>query len=141
MADPAAIRQGIAANLAALGFQVSPYVLDNPTPPCVYVAAGPCTYDETFGRGHDTWVWIVYVLVGYVGDVAAQQRLDAMRMSHGPTSVKTLIEADRTLGGAAYSLTVPEVTGMRVYSLAGPNQSPATLGAEWTVEVMASGTS
>jgi hypothetical protein len=141
VANPADIRQALAANLEPLGFQVAAYVLDNPTPPCAYVAGGPVDYDETMGRGHDTWTFTVYVMVGYASDIGAQQALDSMRMSHGPTSVKALLEQDRTLGGAAYSLRVPSCTGTRVYQLAGPAQSPAALGSEWTVEVLASGVS
>ena len=143
MADPALMRAGLAANLSALnGVQVNAYVLANPTPPCVYVSSGPVEYDETMGRGHDTWTFIVYALVGYVSDIGAQKRLDEMLASHGAQSVKTLIESDRTLDGAAYTLTVPSVTGVRVYTLetgAGATIPPA-IGAEWTVQVLASGT-
>lgn len=139
MADPADLRRGLAANLSNLPWQISPYVLDNPSPPCVYIASGPIEYDQTMGRGHDNWEYLVYALVGYVSDIGAQMTLDTMLASAGPMSVKALVESDRTLGGAAYSLRVESSTGARVYTLAGPNQSAPALGAEWTVLVMASG--
>jgi len=146
VAEPQLLREGLAANLLGLNggggleWQVSAYVLDNPTPPCVYIASGPVEYDKTMRRGHDDWRYTVYALVGYVSDIGAQQVLDTMLASAGPTSVKALVESDRTLGGAAYSLRVESNTGARVYTLAGPGQSPAVVGAEWTVFVMASGT-
>ena len=64
MADPRLIRAGIAANLDPLDInQISAYVLDSPSPPCAYVRSGPVEYDLTYGRGYDTWTFIVYVLV------------------------------------------------------------------------------
>lgn len=135
------LRAGLATNLSPLqgGMQVSAYVLDNPTPPCVYVANGPVEYDQTMGRGHDDWTFIVYGLVGYVSDIGAQMKLDEMLAPSGSRSIKALIESDRTLGGVAYSLRVPMVSGSRVYTLAGPGQSAPAIGAEWTVEIMVSG--
>lgn len=142
MATPADIRAAMADSLRPLGYQVSPYVLDNPTPPCAYVRSGPISYDKTMGRGHDDWEYIVTVLVGYVSDIGAQTKLDEFLASHGERSVKTLLESDRTLGGAVESLWVEETTGVRVYvvppTITG-GQSPAQIGAEWTVRVMASG--
>ncbi len=138
MADPALLRAGLAANLSSLDMQVSPYVLSSPTPPCAYVQSGPVAYDMSFGRGHDEWTFIVFVLVGYVHDIGAQMQLDGMRRSHGPTSIKTLLESDRTLGGAAFSLGVPSVTPERIYDVEG-QAAPAVLGAEWTVVVQADG--
>lgn len=146
MAQPVDLRTGLANNLrgintaGGLDWQVSEYVLDAPTPPCVYIAGGPVAWDKTMGRAHDDWTYTVYAMVGYVSDIGAQLVLDTMLASAGPTSIKALVETDRTLGGAAYSLRVTETTGARVYTLAGPGQSAPVIGAEWTVLVMASGT-
>jgi hypothetical protein len=137
MADPGDIREGLAASLASLDMQVSAYVLDSPTPPCAYVQSGPIDYDATFGRGVDVWTFTVFVLVGMVSDIGAQKQLDRMLMSHGATSIKTLLEADRSLGGVALSMSVTEVTGTRVYVL--DQQQQRVLGAEWTVIVNADG--
>jgi hypothetical protein len=129
------MRQGIADALEPMGIQVSPYVLYNPTPPCAYVQDGPVNYDASMGRGHDDWTFTVFVLVGMVSDIGSQMKLDSLRKSHGDMSVKALIEADRTLGGACIQARVPDVSGSRIYTLEGP----PVLGAEWTVLVMADG--
>lgn len=145
MATPGDIRLGLAHNLRSLPWQISPYVLDSPNPPTVYIASGPVQYDQTMddrsmgqkGR-HDDWTFVIFALVGYVSDVGAQMTLDDMLATGTAMSVKDLAESDRTLGGAATSVRVESVTGARVYTLGGPNVSAPVIGAEWTVMVMAS---
>lgn len=139
MAHPQQIREGLAANLASgdLDIQISAYALTNPTPPCAYVVSGPVNYDESMGRGHDTWTYTVVVLVGFVHDIGAQIALDEMLASHGTRSIKTLVESDRRLAGAVYSVSVVAASGARPYVLEG--QEGPSLGAEWTVEVVADG--
>lgn len=146
MADVAAIRAGLIANLAALGdMQRSPYLLSDPTPPTVMVDRGPIEYDKTFtgpgatfgeARGHDDWTFTVIVIVGLSDDIGAQMRLDEMVKSHGATSVKALLESDRELGGAVLNLHVTGTSEQRVYRTE-PNV--AYVGSEWTVVVMARG--
>jgi hypothetical protein len=137
VASPSDIRQGIADSLASLDMQVSPYVLTNPTPPCAYVSRGAIEYDGAMGRSHDNWTFVVTVLVGFVHDIGAQMVLDGYAKSHGPTSIKTLIEADRTLGGTVIKAWVTDTSPERVYQLEGIQH--AAVGAEWTVRAMADG--
>lgn len=137
MAAPIDIRTELAASLSSLDMQISPYVLTQPTPPCAYVGLGPTEYDRSMRRGHDSWTFLVTVLVGFVHDIGAQMTLDAFLMSHGPTSIKTLIEADKTLDGTVIQAWVPSVSAPRVYQLEGIQH--AVIGAEWTVHAMADG--
>lgn len=127
------IRVALAAALAPLDFQVEPWVLAKPTPPCAYVTVGAEQYDQAMGHGHHDYTFVIFVLVPLSTDVGAQKELGYMLADTGTKSVKALVEADRTLGGVVTFLWVPERTGERVYRL---EDSPA-LGAEWTVDVKA----
>ncbi len=132
-----AIREGIAANLETLnGVQQSAYLLANPTPPAAEVQPGEIEYDLAMGRGLDRWNLTVRVFVGFTSDKGAQIRLDKMLAPSGVDSVKAAIEAEPTLGGACDDLHVKRCTGYRLYNRAG---QAAVLGAEWEIEVLASG--
>lgn len=133
------IRNGLAANLAPLlqenggplG-QVSPYMISNPSPPCIEIGGGPVTYDRAMRRGLDEQTYTITALVPFTQDVSQQQLLDGLRDGTGSTSVKTLLESDLTLGGACQTLHVTQLTEPRLYS----RQQGATLiGCEWSITV------
>jgi hypothetical protein len=136
-ADPiGAIRAGLARNLGVIdGWQVSAYVLTNPTPPCIHVFPAAATYDLAMVRGLDSLPFTIQALAGAFTDQAAQMNLDQLLAPYGPTSVKQAVEADRTLGGAAQSLQVTDSTG---YVQLVSGGSP-TLMASWTVLILAKG--
>jgi len=138
MATARAIREGIAANLAPLGHQVSATTLANPWPPCAFVQGPSIEYDRTFGGGDDDWTFTVVVLVGDAVDQAAQEALDEYMARDGARSVKALIESDRRLGGACSDLRVTSASGPRLYASDTPNGPSAApmLGCEWTVQVI-----
>lgn len=132
------IREGIAANLATLqGCQVSAYMLANPTPPTVHVYPGDIEYDLAMGRGLDKWTLTVQAFVGTVSDQGSQVKLDAFLAPSGALSVKSAVESDQTLGGLVSDLQVVSCSGYRVY--ARESGHPPVLGAEWSVEVLATG--
>lgn len=135
MAALADIRQAVADALALPGFQVSAYLLSNPTPPAIHVFPDTIEYDASMGRGIDTYTLTVQGYVGFATDIGAQKRLDELLAKTGSTSVKALIETDRTLGGVVQDCRVERVTGYRLYSATGDNRM--VLGAEWTVNVFA----
>jgi hypothetical protein len=87
-------------------------------------------FDLNANRGADTYTFIVYVLVGRADDRTAQNRLDGF--VSGPSSVKTAIESDRTLGGAADTC---RVTGMSNYQQVSIGET-VFLGVEFEVEVV-----
>ena len=94
----AAIRQGIAANLSTIsGLRTSWFV--------------PVDYDVSFARGSDTYALNVLIIGGRINERTAQSSLDAFLDSTGTSSVKTAIESDKTLGGAAHSLRVTDWSG------------------------------
>lgn len=146
MSDLAAIRAGIAANLAQItDLQVSAYMLAEPTPPSAHVVPGPVTYDISMGRfGLDDLELKVQVFVPLVVDVTSQINLDAYLAGSGSRSVRQAIErvdaADGTgmvtLGGACQSARVVSSTGPQLYRL---TDGRSMLMCEWTVMVKAFG--
>ena len=107
-----AIRQGIAANLSTIsGLRTSWFVPDNPTPPIAIVVPDRVDYDVSFARGSDTFYINVLLIGGRINERTAQTSLDAFLDSTGSSSVKTAIESDKTLGGAAHSVRVTDWSG------------------------------
>lgn len=138
MATLADVREGLAANLSAIpGCQVSAYMLANPTPPTIHLFPADINYDQTMGRGHDQWMFTVQAFVGSVSDIGSQKKLDEMLAPAGASSVKAAIESDLTLGGTADDLRVTTCSGYR--ELRREGGGPVLL-AEWSVEVLVSGT-
>lgn len=75
---------------------------------------------------------IVGVVVGPLNDPSNTDpagTLDELLEDEGERSVKALLEADHTLGGAVAELFVAGHSGYRVY----PTPNGPVLGAEWTV--------
>lgn len=129
-----ALRTALAANLAAIsGLRTSAFIPDNPTPPMAVVVPQTIDYDLSFGRGHDTYNFDIVVIGHRMSERQAQSNLDAYCNPTGALSVKTALESDRTLGGAAYSL---QVTGMSSYT-ALPLGETTYLAATFTVVVIA----
>jgi len=138
MASVKLIREGIAANLESLkGCQVSAYMLENPTPPTVWVFPGDEDYDLAARRGTDKLTFMVQAIAGIVTDQGAQQLLDEFMDDGGAKSIKAAVESDTTLGGAADDLHVTERSGYQQVTLEGRGRF---VFAEWTVEVYAAGT-
>lgn len=134
------IREGLRANIEAgvTDFQVSAYMLANPTPPTIHLFPEEVMYDEAMRRGLDEIRITVQAFVGLVSDQGAQVRLDELLAPAGAGSLKAAVEADPTLGGTVDDLRVVGATGYKVYSVGG--QVSTVLGCEWTVHVIAIGT-
>ncbi|HXO86433.1 MAG TPA: hypothetical protein VN803_13015 [Gemmatimonadales bacterium] len=142
--DMAAICEALAANLSGIdGLQESGYLLANPTPPAAEVEPGPIKYDRAAGRGLDDMRFLVRVFVGLTTDIGAQKRLYRMLASTGDDSIKTALESNRTLGGLIDDLWVSNCSGLKLFvrevtAGRGSAQGPL-LGAEWTVQILATG--
>jgi hypothetical protein len=137
MADLAAIRAGLAANLSTIpDLQVLPQMISNPTPPCVIVFAGPTEFDKAMGRGLDSIVFMVRILVPSPSDIDAVVNLDPYLAGSGAQSIKAAIETDTTLSGACGGLQVTRHEGEQVVVREG---QPPALGAEFRVEINAHG--
>ena len=105
-----AIRSGIAANLATItGLRVSALIPDAPNPPQAVVIPQGITFDKAMHRGLDEYRFTIS-LVGSRADARSGQTImDGFCNPTGSGSVKTAIESDRTLGGAAQTLHVTDV--------------------------------
>jgi len=128
-----AIRAALATCLRQLdGVQVSEYLLGNPTAPGFEIDIDPegVNWDQAMGRGLDEWWFLVRGFVAQATDVGAQKKRDEWI-----GTVKALIEADRTLGGACQACRVVK-TVPRSFGTATATNTTYT-GAEWRVKVMA----
>jgi hypothetical protein len=142
------IAQALATELATIpGVQQSAFMLANPTPPAMEVTPGPpqvmrrepfIDYDQTFSRGSDTLLWTVRGLVALTTDIGAQKLLLAFADPTGTKSVKAALEANPTLGGVISDLRVTRCYAPITFQREG--STSALLGAEWAVEMYASGT-
>jgi hypothetical protein len=104
------IRTGLAANLATIsGLRTAATVPDDPKPPVAVVVPNGISFDTAMWRGLDTYTFTVLVIVGRVDERSAQNNLDAYCAPTGATSIKTAIERDKTLAGAAQTLRVTEM--------------------------------
>ena len=128
------LRTGIATNLSSItGLRNSATIPDDPKPPIAVVQPNSIQFDTSFGRGLDTYEFTVTVIVGRVDDRTAQNTLDGFCNPSGPLSVKTAIERDKTLGGAANTLRVTEMRNYTAIQIA----ENTYLSAEFAVTVYA----
>lgn len=130
MKDIGAIREALADALEPLPFQVSPWMLGDPSPPAAHVIPGPAVYDEAMHRGHDEMTFLVQAFVALSTDTAPQMLLDPLLDGEGAGSVKYLLETDTTLGGLVDDLRVTERTGYQQFGA-----TNVKLMCEWTVLV------
>lgn len=135
MSSITTLRETLAANLAPLApdWQISAYILADPTPPMIQIFPSDTTYDLVMRRGLDQVNFTIQAVVALAGgDIGAQQQLDTVMDSSSATSIKALIDgnsADTTLGGLVNTLTVSMMTGPRLTTIAGV----AMLVTEWEV--------
>ena len=110
---PSTVRDNMKTALQAVsGLRVLDTLPDSANIPTngalVVVGMLDMTYDFTLNRGFDSATLSVLVIVGRMSESAAQDRLDGYLQSSGATSIKTAIEADKTLGGAVQTLRVTQ---------------------------------
>lgn len=153
MSDMEAIRQGLAANLAAFkdgddGAQVSPYILEAPTPPTLHVM-GPVADAERvdFGGQDEEEFIVVQGFAAMISDIGGQKRLDRWWANTGADSVLAAIETDKQLTSrldeegtlttgqtaAVYDLTVIRKSRYLIFDIP---QVGRVVGCEWTVKLL-----
>jgi hypothetical protein len=113
---PAAIsslRDGLAARLATIsGLRVYAYPPDTPNLPSAVVRLVRVSYDSTLSRGSDEFQFLITMVVGRADDRVAQTSIETYLAGTGAVSVKTVIEADPTLGGVALNTRVQEASNI-----------------------------
>jgi len=129
----AAIREGLAANIATIpNLRVSAEIPDNPSPPISVIALNNISYDLDFNRGMTLYNFTVTLIVGRVPERDAQRKLDAYA-GNGERSIKTAVESDRQLGGAAFDVRLSEMSTLGALNLG----EQTYLAADFAVQVYA----
>ena len=106
------IRKGMADNLGELaGIRVYEEVPDNPVMPCALIFLERATYNEAYARGLTLYEFSVRVIVSRVTERRAQRRLDEF-IDNGAASLKTALESDIRLDGAAFDTTVTSLSAV-----------------------------
>jgi hypothetical protein len=133
------IREALGANLAAItDTQVSPYLLNNSTPPTLMILPGPpgggdfTEYHQAMGNGLESMTWTVRAEVAVNLDIGSQKKLDAFLDVSGPSSVMRAVESDKTLGGLVSDLIVTRSVAGLVPTRDGVAEK---IAAEWQVTV------
>jgi hypothetical protein len=129
------LREGLATNLATItGLRTAAEVPDNPSPPIAVVALRTIEYDGAFRKGLAVYTFTVTVIVSRVDERGAQRRLNDYCDNTGSLSVKTAIESDKSLGGAAFDCRVVSMDNIGALQL----NDATYLAAEFTVTAYAS---
>lgn len=115
MASLAAIRTAIATTLTTVlgaGTQMYDKIPGQPALPCVCVVPDTADFEVAMGRGTDTWVINLVVLVPSADPEVGQSRLDPYVTGAGDLSIRQAIFNNRTLG---LSNTDAHVSGVTDY--------------------------
>jgi hypothetical protein len=128
------IRSGLATRLATItGLRSAGEIPDNPNPPIAIVNLRNVQYDQAFGKGLAVYNFVVTVIVGRAAERIAQRKLNDYCDNTGSQSVKTAIEGDKTLGGAAFDTRVVSLDNIGNLQL----NDATYLAAEFSVAVYA----
>lgn len=127
------LRQGLATNLQTIsGLRVVETLPDLVNPPMAMIGLTKVSYNQQNQRSMAEYAFQVTVVVGRVSERTAQALLDVL-VAPGSGSIKYALESDRTLGGAAYEVFVPELSAYGAVSINGIDY----LSAEFSVQVFA----
>jgi hypothetical protein len=129
------VRQVIAETVNGYWSQaadVNPYAKSQPDPPGFQILPPGRAYD-TPAFGMDEWTFMIQCFVAFTSDIGSQMLLDEM-IGDGDGSMKTLLEADQTLGGLVQNVHVVSSSPGRMVDA--PAGSPMLL-VEWQLTVTA----
>jgi hypothetical protein len=127
------LRAGLAKNLATIkGLRVVETLPDLVNPPMAMIGLAKVTYNQQNQRSMAEYTFQVTVVLGRVSERTAQRDMDVL-VAPGEGSVKFAIESDRTLGGNAYEVFVPELSAIGAVSINGID----FYSAEFSVQVFA----
>jgi hypothetical protein len=127
------LRQGLATNLQTIsGLRVVDTLPDLVNPPMAMIGLTKVNYNQQNQRSMAEYTFQITVVVGRVSERTAQATLDVL-VAPGSGSVKYAVESDRTLGGKAYEVFIPELSAYGSVSINGIDY----LSAEFSVQVFA----
>lgn len=134
-----AVREGVGTRLETIsGLRVYDKITGVVAPPAAIVEPGDpvIDFDLAMARGLDGYRLRVVLLIAFKADTQVTDALDGYLAQSGATSVKSAVEGDRTLGGAASDCRVVDATNYGEYTYAGQ----AYVGVTFNVEAWATGT-
>ena len=127
------LRAGLAKNLQTIkGLRVIETLPDLVNPPMAMIGLTKVNYNQQNQRSMAEYTFQVTVVLGRVSERTAQASLDVL-VAPGEGSIKYALESDRTLGGNAYEVFVPELSAYGAVSINGIDY----LSAEFSVQVFA----
>jgi hypothetical protein len=127
------LRTGLGNNLKTIsGLRVVETLPDLVNPPMAMIGLDKITYNRQNNRAMSEYTFKVTVVVGRVSERTAQASLDVL-VAPGSGSVKYAVESDRTLGGWAFDVFVPELSVYGSVNINGIDY----LSAEFSVQVFA----
>jgi hypothetical protein len=127
------LRAGLAKNLGTIkGLRVVETLPDLVNPPMAMIGLAKVAYNQQNQRSMAEYTFQVTVVLGRVSERTAQRDMDVL-VAPGEGSVKYAIESDRTLGGNAYEVFVPELSAIGAVSINGIDY----FSAEFSVQVFA----
>jgi hypothetical protein len=127
------LRAGLAKNLQTIkGLRVVETLPDLVNPPMAMIGLTKVNYNQQNQRSMAEYTFQVTVVLGRVSERTAQASLDVL-VAPGEGSIKYALESDRTLGGNAYEVFVPELSAYGAVSINGVD----LLSAEFSVQVFA----
>lgn len=127
------LRAGLAKNLQTIkGLRVVETLPDLVNPPMAMIGLTKVNYNQQNQRSMAEYTFQVTVVLGRVSERTAQRDMDIL-VAPGSGSVKYAIESDRTLGGNAYEVFVPELSAIGAVSINGIDY----FSAEFSVQVYA----
>lgn len=134
MSSISELRAGLATNLKTIrGLRVVETLPDVVNPPMAMIGLSKVQYNQQNQRSMSLYTFQVTVVVGRVSERTAQKALDVL-VAPGSGSIKYAIEVDRTLGGKAFDVFVPELSNIGAVSVNGIDY----FSAEFSVQVYAS---
>ena len=127
------LRAGLAKNLQTIkGLRVVETLPDLVNPPMAMIGLTKVNYNQQNQRSMAEYTFQITVVLGRVSERTAQASLDVL-VAPGEGSIKYALESDRTLGGNAYEVFVPELSAYGAVSINGIDY----LSAEFSVQVFA----
>jgi hypothetical protein len=110
-----AVRDALAVKLEALtGVRVFSYVPDSVPVPAAVVGNVTVNFDDAQNRGLDQGTCDVLLIVSRMAERSAQDALDKWLNTVGVGSVKTIVEADQSLGGTVSAVRIPRAEPITV---------------------------
>lgn len=130
------VMQGLATALKEVaGLRVYDFPSDRVETPAAVLSLPETPYDVTLGGRSDEWTFPLWVLVAKADDKAAYGEMVSYLDAEGDHSIRAMIEADPTLGGACDTAQV-----IRARPLFATVAGTEFLAVEFTVEVYGAGT-